>query len=140
MKSFMKKLVVAIGVLLVLLQFHDASAIGPVAAYEFNTWKGGVVLGVGDKGYDAKIFGATWERRGTQNVLRFEGAAEVEPPSLKLIEDSLFVIDTLQPDDPPSTHLSNFNVHEDRTSGDLLMQVPRLHVTADGAICGDGYH
>lgn len=63
---------------------------------------------------------------------------EIDPRPLMLIEDSVQVVDTLRPDDHPSTQFSNFNVHEDRQTGELLVHMPRLRVEDDGAICGDG--
>lgn len=63
---------------------------------------------------------------------------EVDPVTLRLKVESVTIIDTLQPDDHPSTQFSNFTAHEDRANGDILVHMPRLRVEDDGAICGNG--
>ncbi|MCC7518990.1 MAG: exo-alpha-sialidase [Verrucomicrobiae bacterium] len=65
-------------------------------------------------------------------------AGEVDPVSLGLIRESLCLVDTRQPDDPPSLMLSNFYAHEDRASGELVVWMTRM--TAEhGELNGDVY-
>ena len=61
---------------------------------------------------------------------------EVDPETLMLVADSVFVIDDKGPDDDPSLTLSNFMAHEDRRSGEIVLNMSRF-VIAD--FTGDAY-
>ena len=50
---------------------------------------------------------------------------EVDPQSLLLIRDSLLTIDTRTEADSPGLQLSNFNLYEDRETGELVVRAPR---------------
>jgi hypothetical protein len=56
---------------------------------------------------------------------------EVDPGSLLLRRDSILEIDTYRAEDPAPVHLRNFSLHEERSTGDLVMRMTRLWV--DGA-------
>ena len=49
----------------------------------------------------------------------------VDPGSLLLEPDSLCIIDTRAEGDPPTLQLSNFNVYEDRLSGEFVLRMTR---------------
>jgi hypothetical protein len=66
-------------------------------------------------------------------------AAEVDLTSLTVIKSSLFEVDTLLPDDPPTLQLSNFSVHEDRVNGEFIVNMTRCYSDTDGTPCGDAY-
>ncbi|MCE9590955.1 MAG: glycoside hydrolase [Planctomycetes bacterium] len=50
----------------------------------------------------------------------------VEPTGLRLIRDSIFVIDDKKPDESPSMMLSNFYAHEDRITGEIIVNMSRF--------------
>lgn len=50
---------------------------------------------------------------------------EVDPKSLGLVKQSVVVIDTHKPDDPPRIDLSHFRAQEDRKTGEIILTVPR---------------
>jgi hypothetical protein len=64
----------------------------------------------------------------------------VAPDSLLLERDSVFVVDTRQPEDHEAMTLSNFHAHEDRATGDILIHMCRWltrdpnDFTADGLL------
>ena len=53
--------------------------------------------------------------------------SEVERDSGQLIRDTVMTIDNRQPDEAESLTLSNFHAREDRSSGDILLYLPRYH-------------
>jgi hypothetical protein len=53
-------------------------------------------------------------------------AGEVDPVSLKLIRKSVTVIDDLQPGEDSSLQLSNFSLHEDRVTHDIILHLSRF--------------
>lgn len=63
-------------------------------------------------------------------------AAEVDPASLMLIKDSVFVVEDFDPAGPPGQHFSNFAIHEDRLSGELIMHMTPFYEN-DGVPSGD---
>lgn len=64
-------------------------------------------------------------------------AGEIDTVSGKLIRESLFEVDTLQPGEPVELQLSNFYVQEDRADGCLLLYIPRF--IPRGKWVGDTY-
>jgi hypothetical protein len=52
--------------------------------------------------------------------------AQVDPHSLKLIRESVFIIDTSQPGEELPVMLSSFVAHEDRETGDILVYLSRV--------------
>jgi hypothetical protein len=65
------------------------------------------------------------------------GAVDLE--SLMLVKESVAVIDDRGPGDPPSLSLSNFVVHEDRETGEIVIYMTRFHLNEANLYCGDGY-
>jgi hypothetical protein len=63
---------------------------------------------------------------------------EIDPKSFGLRKDTLFVIDRVKPEDPKETQLSNFYAHEDRETGELVLNMPYF-TPRDGAWTGDTY-
>ena len=63
---------------------------------------------------------------------------EIEPKTFGLRKDTLFVIDRVQPGEPKETHLSNFHAHEDRETGELVLNMPYFTKPA-GSWMGDTY-
>lgn len=61
---------------------------------------------------------------------------EVDPSSLLLVEESVFVVDDKGPGDDPSLTLSNFMAHEDRVTGEILVHMSRFTVAGWS---GDAY-
>lgn len=61
---------------------------------------------------------------------------QVDPNTLMLVADSVFVIDDKKPEDDPSLTLSNFMAHEDRLSGEIVIHMSRFTI-AD--FTGDAY-
>jgi hypothetical protein len=53
---------------------------------------------------------------------------EVDPGNLLLMKDTVTVIDTKGPGDPGNVQLSNFLVHEDRASHEIVMDLTRFYV------------
>jgi len=51
---------------------------------------------------------------------------QIDPQSCLLRRDTLFTVDTRQPGEPELLQFSNFSVHEDRPTGDLLLNIPRF--------------
>lgn len=64
--------------------------------------------------------------------------SEVDPRSHLLKKDTLFIIDRAQPQDPPDTQLSNFAAHEDRQTGEIIVNVPYF-TNPGGGWVGDTY-
>jgi hypothetical protein len=64
---------------------------------------------------------------------------EVDPRSLLLVKDSIVVVDTRQADDRPSVSLSNFTVHEDRATQELILHMTRQFKEEDGTLSGNAY-
>jgi len=65
----------------------------------------------------------------------------VDPASLLLARDTVFVIDTWQqPDEPTPVMLSSFMAHEDRQNGDILLHMTRaFRDSPDQYWTGDAY-
>ena len=63
---------------------------------------------------------------------------EVDTESLRLVRDSLFIIDTRQPDEPEGIQFSSFAAHEERVGGAILLYVPKI-IPHDGTWMGDSY-
>ncbi|HUT74320.1 MAG TPA: sialidase family protein [Armatimonadota bacterium] len=55
---------------------------------------------------------------------------EVDRANLLLIRDRVVVVDDRRPHDDPSLQLSNFDAHEDRENGDIILHVSRFDANA----------
>ncbi|MHB9108580.1 MAG: hypothetical protein ACYDCO_16105 [Armatimonadota bacterium] len=51
---------------------------------------------------------------------------QVDPDSCLLRRDTLFTVDTRRPSDPELLQFSNFSVHEDRVTHELVVDMPRF--------------
>jgi hypothetical protein len=51
--------------------------------------------------------------------------ARVNPDSLMLERDSVFVVDTRREGEHPGMTLSNFHAHEDRVTGEIVLHLSR---------------
>ena len=64
---------------------------------------------------------------------------EVDPATLKLIEDSLTVVDDRGPDDSKRLALSNFHATEDRPTGMIHLYMSRAFATSTESRGSDAY-
>lgn len=63
---------------------------------------------------------------------------QIDPQSCLLRRETLFVVDTRKPGEPELLQYSNFNVHEDRVTGELIVCMPRFMPAGD-SWTGDTY-
>lgn len=65
--------------------------------------------------------------------------ARVDPTSLGLIRDSVFLIDSRQPDEPPLQISCLIRAHEDRPTGEIVVNAPRYLLQSAVQWGGDSY-
>ena len=58
--------------------------------------------------------------------------AEVDADSLMLIKDSVTVVEDRRPEDHPGIQFSNFQAHEDRQTGEVVVYLPFFYTTREG--------
>jgi len=63
---------------------------------------------------------------------------QVDPQSCLLRRETLFTVDTRLPGEPELLQYSNFNVHEDRVTGEMIVDIPRFMPEGE-SWTGDSY-
>ena len=64
---------------------------------------------------------------------------EVDPRSMRLVRESVTVVDDRMPDEHPRTMLSNFMAEEDRESGEILLYMSRPFTRSEKDWTSDAY-
>lgn len=63
---------------------------------------------------------------------------EVDAKGLMLVKASVTVVDDRDPAERPDLCLSNFVIHDDRETGDIVIYMTRFNLNAADLYCGDG--